>query len=108
MWSQQRKSRWQKESLRKAGDQTQYDAVLGFESLAEFLREGEIPFLQKAESHLHAVKEGRYRIVAVVGLFDKGKTWLLNKLFGVTRPQPGQLFGPLLRILQDEPKLIII
>ena len=86
MRSQQRRSRWQTELERKAGDQTQYDAILGFESLAKFLREGEIPLLQKAESYLQVVRESRYRIVAVVGLFDKGKTWLLNKLFGATWP----------------------
>ena len=43
-----------------------------FDSLAEFLKEGKIDFLQKAESLLEVAKESRYRIVAVVGLFDKG------------------------------------
>jgi esterase/lipase len=40
--------------------------------LAEFLKEGKIDFLQKAESLFEIAKESRYRIVAVVGLFDKG------------------------------------
>ena len=65
---------------------TPYDAVLAFESLAQFLSTGEIPFLQHAESMLQVATAGRFRIVAVVGLFDKGKTWLTNKLFGVNLP----------------------
>ena len=67
----------------KKDEMTPYDAILAFESLAEFLRNGQIQLLQKAESHLQVSNESRYRIVAVVGLFDKGKTWLVNKLFGV-------------------------
>lgn len=66
--------------------ETPYDAILAFDSLAEFLKEGKIEFLQKAESLLEIAKESRYRVVAVVGLFDKGKTWLLNKLFGANLP----------------------
>lgn len=54
--------------------ETPYDAILAFDSLAEFLKEGKIEFLQKAESLLEIAKESRYRVVAVVGLFDKGKT----------------------------------
>lgn len=45
-----------------------------FDSLAEFLKEGKIEFLQKAESLLEIAKESRYRVVAVVGLFDKGRS----------------------------------
>ena len=37
------------------------------------------------------MQEQRVRIVAVVGLFDKGKTWLTNKLFGKNLPS-GKLF----------------
>ena len=51
------------------GSEKQHEA---FDSLAEFLKEGKIDFLQKAESLLEVAKESRYRIVAVVGLFDKG------------------------------------
>ena len=79
---QQRMRRWQ-EALEVKDVGTSYDAIMAFESLAEFLRNGKIQFLQRAESHFKAAEESRYRIVAVVGLFDKGKTWLLNKLFGV-------------------------
>ena len=53
-----------------------------FDSLAKFLEERKIEFLQKAESHFEVAKESasRYRIIAVVGLFDKGaqvtiETW---------------------------------
>ena len=42
--------------------------------------------MQKAKSQLEVAKESRCRIVAVVGLFDKGKTWLTNKVFGVNLP----------------------
>ena len=44
------------------------------DSLAKFLEEGKIEFLQKAESHFEVATESsnRYRIIAVVGLFDKG------------------------------------
>ena len=45
-----------------------------FDSLAKFLEERKIEF-QKAESHFEVAKESanRYRIIAVVGLFDKGQ-----------------------------------
>ena len=49
-----------------------------FDSLAKFLKEGKIEFLQKAESQLQIAKESRYRIVAVVGLFDKGSVLRLK------------------------------
>lgn len=45
-----------------------------FDSLEQFLKEGKIDLLMKAESHLEIAKESRYRIIAVVGLFDKGET----------------------------------
>ena len=80
-----RERRWQRDHDRVV-ETTPYDAVLAFDSLAEFLSSGEIEFLQKAESQLEVAKECRHRIVAVVGLFDKGKTWLTNKLFGVNLP----------------------
>ena len=70
----------------KKDEMTPYDAILAFESLADFLRNGKIQLLQKAESHLQVARESRYRIVAVVGLFDKGKTWLVNKLFDAAWP----------------------
>ena len=63
-----------------------YDAILAFDSLAQFLKTGEIQFLQQAESQFEVARASRFRIVAVVGLFDKGKTWLTNKLFGVNLP----------------------
>ena len=65
---------------------TPYDAILAFESLSQFLSTGEIRFLQHAESKLQAASAARFRIVAVVGLFDKGKTFLINRLFGVNLP----------------------
>ncbi|CAE7382271.1 unnamed protein product [Symbiodinium natans] len=70
----------------KHGQVTAYDAVLAFDSLAHFLATGEIKYLQFAESQFDALHEDRFRIVAVVGLFDKGKTWLTNKLFRKNLP----------------------
>eukprot|EP00435_Cladocopium_sp_Y103_P037120 s348_g9.t1 len=89
LWRLRRKKcerRWLRAQKGCGEAETPYDAILAFDSLAEFLKEGKIDFLQKAESHLEVAKESRYRIVAVVGLFDKGKTWLLNKLFGANLP----------------------
>lgn len=76
---------------RGQGEVTAYDAVLAFDSLAQFLATGEIKLLQFAASKFEAMQEQRVRIVAVVGLFDKGKTWLTNKLFGKNLPS-GKLF----------------
>ena len=77
---------WHLRPRRTAATEMLYDAVLAFESLSDFLTTGEIEFLQAAESKFDFTKESRYRIVAVVGLFDKGKTWLTNKLFGKNLP----------------------
>ena len=76
--------RWQGKMVQ--AQSTPYDAILAFESLSQFLSTGEIRFLQHAESKLQVASAGRFRIVAVVGLFDKGKTFLINKLFGVNLP----------------------
>eukprot|EP00435_Cladocopium_sp_Y103_P036355 s1312_g9.t1 len=77
---------WRLRPRRTAATETLYDAVLAFESLSNFLTTGEIEFLQAAESKFDFAKESHYRIVAVVGLFDKGKTWLTNKLFKKNLP----------------------
>ena len=74
-------SSWQHEMQKP--QTTCYDIILAFDSLANFLEHRQLSLLQKAESHLKLAELQRYRIVAVVGLFDKGKTWLMNKLFGV-------------------------
>ena len=44
------------------------------DSLAKFLEEGKLELLQKAESQFEVAKKSdhRFRIIAVVGLFDKG------------------------------------
>ncbi|CAE7838024.1 unnamed protein product [Symbiodinium microadriaticum] len=76
--------RWHSKMLQ--AQSTPYDAILAFESLSQFLSTGEIRFLQHAESKLQVASAARFRIVAVVGLFDKGKTFLINKLFGVNLP----------------------
>jgi len=88
-----RHRRQELEALRKTGrcPSTKYDLILLFESLSEAITAGRIELLKSAESNFGIVKEGRYRIVAVVGLFDKGKTFLINRLFGVHLPA-GKLF----------------
>ncbi|CAJ1334467.1 unnamed protein product [Effrenium voratum] len=68
------------------GETTPYDAVLALESLGDFLHTGHIKFLQKAESTFKASAEERYKIVSIVGLFDKGKTWLTNRMLGTKLP----------------------
>ena len=77
-------SSWQHEMQKP--QTTCYDIILAFDSLANFLEHRQLSLLQKAESHLKLAELQKYRIVAVVGLFDKGKTWLMNKLFGVSLP----------------------
>ena len=76
--------RWQSQMVQ--AQSAPYDAILAFESLSQFLSTGEIRFLQHAESKLQVAGAARFRIVAMVGLFDKGKTFLINKLFGVNLP----------------------
>ncbi|CAE7301607.1 unnamed protein product [Symbiodinium sp. CCMP2592] len=82
---QLRRERRRQEDIRRASA-THYDAILAFDSLSEFLSTREVRFLRNVESSLDVVHQGNFRIVAVVGLFDKGKTWLLNRLFGVSLP----------------------
>jgi len=70
---------------------TKYDVIVSFESLSEFITSGRIDLLQAAQSLFDVAQAARYRIVAVVGLFDKGKTFLINRLLGVNLPA-GKLF----------------
>ncbi|CAE7825242.1 unnamed protein product [Symbiodinium necroappetens] len=65
---------------------TSYDVVLPFNSLAKFLETRHISLLQKATSELDIGKKQSVRVIAIVGLFEKGKTWLINKLFGINLP----------------------
>ena len=60
------------------------DCSEAFDSLAKFLEERKIEFLQKAESHFEVAKESenRYRIIAVVGLFDKGAQFTIKNWNG--------------------------
>ncbi|CAE7033461.1 unnamed protein product, partial [Symbiodinium sp. CCMP2456] len=84
LYQQRLQRRWHSKMVQ--AQSTPYDAILAFESLSQFLSTGEIRFLQHAESKLQVASAARFRIVAVVGLFDKGKTFLINKLFGVNLP----------------------
>jgi len=79
------------EAQRMARPTTKYDAILEFHSLDQFISQRKIQLLRAVESHFDIAKESSYRIIAIVGLFDKGKTYLINKLFGVNLPS-GKLF----------------
>jgi hypothetical protein len=65
---------------------TKYDGILTFTSLSDFISSGKINMLKSAESTFNIALKARYRIISVVGLFDKGKTFLINKLLGVNLP----------------------
>merc|ERR1719189_2054917 len=77
---------------RRERPSTKYDAVICLRSLSEFVSTGSIDVLQPMESLFDMAKVAQYRIIAVVGLYDKGKTWLVNKLFGINLPS-GKLFS---------------
>ncbi|CAE7242290.1 unnamed protein product [Symbiodinium sp. KB8] len=46
----------------------------------------QIRLLQNAASQLAIGRKQSVRVIAIVGLFEKGKTWLINQLFGVNLP----------------------
>merc|ERR1719399_960095 len=69
-----------------------YDAIVKIYSVSSFIDTAQIQVLQAAKAHFNITEKLRCRIVAVVGLFDKGKTFLINKLFGKNLPS-GKLFS---------------
>merc|ERR1711904_732644 len=68
-----------------------YDVVVPFTSISEFISNCKVDFLKAAKCTFNIAQNQRYRILAVVGLFDKGKTFMINKLFGKNLPS-GKLF----------------
>merc|ERR1719215_1215967 len=70
---------------------SQYDLVVRLTSLCDFVTTGSVEMMQSAESLFNMAQASQYRIVAVVGLFDKGKTFLVNKLFNLNLPS-GKMF----------------
>eukprot|EP00439_Symbiodinium_sp_Y106_P049312 s2894_g6.t1 len=79
-------ARWYQQMNVSATQTTSYDVVLPFNSLTKFLETRQISLLQNATSDLDIGKKQSVRVIAIVGLFEKGKTWLINKLFGVNLP----------------------
>ncbi|CAJ1426645.1 unnamed protein product [Effrenium voratum] len=65
---------------------TDYDCVIRMMSLAEFAKEKRIWLLRSVSSDFNPEDCQDVRIISVVGLFNKGKTFLLNKLFGLNLP----------------------
>jgi len=63
-----------------------YDVVLRVSSLRSFAQTRRLPVHVSATCALEMAAEHRYRIVAVTGLFDKGKTWVVNTLFNKRLP----------------------
>lgn len=83
---QLRRHRLDATRMRRHSGLTKYDIVFKLRSLAEFVETGKIDFVQSVGSLFNAAAAAQYRIVAVVGLVDKGKTFLVNKLLGINLP----------------------
>ena len=65
---------------------TDYDCILWMMSLADFAKSKKIWLLRALSSDFDPETSHDVRIISVVGLFNKGKTFLLNKLFGLRLP----------------------
>lgn len=65
---------------------TDYDCILLMKSLADFAKSKKICLLRSLSSDFDPETSHDVRIISVVGLFNKGKTFLLNKLFGLRLP----------------------
>jgi len=65
---------------------TDYDCIILVRSLADFAKEKRIWLLRSVCSDFAPQECQEVRIISVVGLFNKGKTFLLNKLFGLRLP----------------------
>ena len=63
-----------------------YDCILWMMSLADFAKSKKILLLRALSSDFDPETIHHVRIISVVGLFNKGKTFLLNKLFGLRLP----------------------
>ena len=70
---------------------TDYDCILQMMSLADFAHSKKIWLLRALSSDFDPETIHDVRIISVVGLFNKGKTFLLNKLFGLRLPS-GQTY----------------
>ena len=66
--------------------ETDYDCILWMMSLADFAKSKKIWLLRALSSDFDPETIHDVRVISVVGLFNKGKTFLLNKLFGLRLP----------------------
>lgn len=70
----------------KTPSDTDYDCILWMKSLADFAKTKKIWLLRALSSDFDPETSHDVRIISVVGLFNKGKSFLLNKLFGLRLP----------------------
>lgn len=64
----------------------QYDVIVRVKSLHDFVLHRQLEVSISTQSALEMAAKHRYRIVAVSGLFDKGKTFVVNLLFNRKLP----------------------
>ena len=74
------------EDLQVLHKPTDYDCIILMTSLADFAKQKRIWLLRSISSDFDPQECMDVRIISVVGLFNKGKTFLLNKLFGLRLP----------------------
>ena len=65
---------------------TDYDCIIRILSLSDFARTKRIWLLRSLSSDFDPKMDLDVRVISVVGLFNKGKTFLSNKLFGLRLP----------------------
>lgn len=66
--------------------QDDYDCIIRIVSLADFEKSKRIWLLRSLYTDFDPSMGVDVRVISVVGLFNKGKTFLLNKLFGLRLP----------------------
>jgi len=71
---------------RQGSVKSEYDAVLKIFSLMDFIKTKTFVLEQSLRTTFKVAEENQYKIVAVVGLFNKGKSWLINQLFDLDLP----------------------
>ena len=65
---------------------TDYDCIIRILSLSDFAQTKKIWLLKAGSSDFDPDMDLDVRVISVVGLFNKGKAFLLNKLFGLRLP----------------------
>ena len=76
----------EREELQALHKPTDYDCIILMTSLADFAMKKRIWLLRSISFDFDPQECQDVRIISVVGLFGKGKTFLLNKLFGLRLP----------------------